>query len=96
MILAGLKLMLMGMGIVFIFLAILVCTMKLTQRLLAKQTKKEFEEQRLASRGKLKKRREEMINSEDKILVAVISAAVAAHHASIKHQKAYKEGVVTS
>ncbi len=96
MIFAGIKLMFIGMGIVFVFLVILVYTIKLSHRLLAKQTKKELEELRAASRGRLKKRREEIIRGEDKILVAVISAAVAAHHANIERQKAYKEGVVPS
>jgi sodium pump decarboxylase gamma subunit len=91
MILVGIKLMFIGMAIVFIFLVLLVYTIKLSHRLLAGQTRKELEALRAVSGGKLKKRKEEIIREEDEILVAVISAAVAAHHANIKLKKYIKK-----
>ena len=84
MILAGFKLTIIGMGIVFIFLTILVFMVKITGRILARETTKELEELRLTSRTKLKKQKKGIAYEEDDILVAVISAAISAHHVNVE------------
>jgi len=84
MILVGFKLTFIGMGIVFIFLTILVSLVKITGRLLAKETTKELEALRVVSRAKLKKQKKEIAHEEDEILVAVISAAISAHHTNVE------------
>jgi sodium pump decarboxylase gamma subunit len=84
MILAGFKLTFIGMGIVFIFLTILVCMVKITGRLLARETKKELEKLNVTFRTKMKKQKKEIAHEEDEILVAVISAAISAHHTNVE------------
>jgi sodium pump decarboxylase gamma subunit len=96
MILVGFKLTFIGMGIVFIFLTILVYLVKITGRLLAKETTKELEALRVVSRAKLKKLKKEIAHEEDEILVAVISAAISAHQTNVANHRLLKERLIAS
>jgi sodium pump decarboxylase gamma subunit len=79
MIIAGLKLTFLGMTVVFFFLLLLVLCVKISFRLLSAANAKEMAETEASKL--LKKRRSFTIRAEDELLVAVISAAIAAHRA---------------
>ena len=76
MILAGVKLTLLGMTIVFLFLTVLVLSVKLSYRFLSAGSARELAEIEAAA---LYKKRRSVENKDDAVLVAVISAAIAAH-----------------
>ncbi|WP_319523785.1 OadG family protein [uncultured Desulfosarcina sp.] len=76
MILAGVKLTLLGMTVVFLFLIILVLAVKLSFRFLSAISARELFEIEAAA---LKKKRRPVVKTDDAVLVAVISAAIAAH-----------------
>ena len=77
MILAGVKLTLLGMTVVFFFLTVLVLSIKLSFRFLSAGSAKELAEIEAAALSK--KRRSVVKINENAVLVAVISAAIAAH-----------------
>jgi len=77
MILAGVKLTLLGMTVVFFFLTVLVLSIKLSFRFLSAGSAKELAEIEAAALNK--KRRSAVKINENAGLVAVISAAIAAH-----------------
>jgi len=77
MILAGVKLTLLGMTVVFFFLTVLVLSIKLSFRFLSAGSAKELAEIEAAALNK--KRRSAVKINENAVLVAVISAAIAAH-----------------
>jgi sodium pump decarboxylase gamma subunit len=79
MIIAGLKLTFLGMTVVFFFLLLMVFCIKISFRLLSAANARELSEMNDAKL--LKRRRSFTTRSEDEVLVAVISAAVAAHRA---------------
>jgi oxaloacetate decarboxylase (Na+ extruding) subunit gamma len=76
MILAGVKLTLLGMTVVFLFLIVLVLAVKLSFHFLSAVSARELAEIEAAA---LKKKRRPVVKTDDAALVAVISAAVAAH-----------------
>jgi sodium pump decarboxylase gamma subunit len=76
MIFAGLKLIVIGMGVVTLFLLLLVLVVNMSFRLLAKQSAQELEE--MESTAVQKKRGRARVD-EGNVLAAVISAAVTAH-----------------
>lgn len=76
MIFAGLKLIVIGMGVVTLFLLLLVLVVNMSFRLLAKQSAQELEE--MESTAVRKKRGRARVD-EGNVLAAVISAAVTAH-----------------
>jgi len=77
MIIAGLKLTLLGMAVVFFFLLLLILFVKISYRFLGSGSVREIAEIEAAE---LKKRRKSEL-AADKKLVAIISAAIAAHRA---------------
>jgi len=76
MIIAGLKLTILGMGVVTFFLLLLILIMNISYKLLAGQTIKEMAEIEAAD---LRKRKRSVPAKEENVLVAVISAAISAH-----------------
>lgn len=76
MIFAGVKLTLLGMTVVFFFLTVLVLTIKLSFRFLSAGSAKELAEIEAVA---LNKKRRSVVKINDAVLVAVISAAIAAH-----------------
>ena len=78
MIIAGLKLTFLGMGVVFLFLLLLILLVKVSYRFLAVLSAKELAEIEAAE---IKRRNKAAFGTEDKVLVAIISAAIAAHRA---------------
>ena len=76
MILAGVKLTLLGMTVVYLFLTILVLSVKLCFRFLSAESARELAEIEAAA---LYKKRRSIGKKDDAVLVAVISAAIAAH-----------------
>lgn len=76
MIIAGIKLTLVGMGVVILFLLLLILVLNLSFRLLAKQSAKELEEIQAED---LRRHKRILPAEKEHILVAVISAALAAH-----------------
>lgn len=76
MILAGVKLTFLGMVVVFLFLLILVLSVKLSYRFLSAGSARELAEMEAAE---LNKKKRLLVKSDDTVLVAVISAALAAH-----------------
>lgn len=76
MILAGVKLTLLGMTVVFLFLIVLVLAVKLSFHFLSAGSARELAEIEAAA---LKKKRRPVVKADDAVLVAVISAAIAAH-----------------
>jgi len=76
MILAGVKLTLLGMTVVFLFLIVLVLSVKLSFRFLSAGSERELAE--IETAAMIKKRRS-VVKTGDAVLVAVISAAIAAH-----------------
>ncbi len=80
MIIAGLKLIVIGMGVVTLFLLLLVLVVHMSFRLLAKQSAQELEE--MESTAMRKKRCRTRVD-EGNVLAAVISAAVTAHRSRL-------------
>lgn len=78
MIIAGIKLTFLGMGVVILFLLLLVLVINISHKFLASGSAKELTEMEAAE---LRKRKKAALAAEDKMLVAIISAAVAAHRA---------------
>lgn len=78
MIIAGIKLTFLGMGVVILFLLLLVLVINISHKFLAAGSAKELTEMEAAE---LRKRKKAALAAEDKMLVAIISAAVAAHRA---------------
>jgi sodium pump decarboxylase gamma subunit len=76
MILAGVKLTLLGMTVVFLFLTVLVLSVKISFRFLSAGSARELAEIEAAA---LSKKRRSVEHKDDAVLVAVISAAIAAH-----------------
>ncbi len=87
MVVEGLKLMVLGMGVVYIFLALLVVVMHINARLLRGVTEREIQAP-VNSRAVQRKRdmnlKAKALADEKQRLVAVMAAAMAAHRA--KHQ----------
>ncbi|HSM75706.1 MAG TPA: OadG family transporter subunit [Desulfobacterales bacterium] len=79
MIIAGLKLALLGMTVVFLFLLLLVFCIKISFRLFSALNAREMAE--MEADQLRKRRRPPAIKAENEVLVAVISAAIAAHRA---------------
>ena len=79
MIVAGLKLTILGMTVVFFFLMLLILSIKISFRFLSAGSARELAEMEAAELSK--KKRSLIKTTEDKVLVAIISAAVSAHHA---------------
>ncbi|MFO7989964.1 MAG: OadG family transporter subunit [Thermodesulfobacteriota bacterium] len=83
MIFQGLKLTIMGMGVVFCFLVLLLFLIYLSSKLLAPFTEKEMS---LAMAKKPARSGKKPSSSGDNLkLTAIISAAVAAHRARTRH-----------
>lgn len=78
MIIAGLKMTLLGMTVVFFFLLLLILFVKISYRLLGSGSVREIAEIEAAE---LKKRKRSDLAADDEKLVAIISAAIAAHRA---------------
>lgn len=76
MIIAGLKLTILGMGVVTCFLLILVLIVSISSRLLGEESTKE---QIKLDKDERRRRKRGASGKEDGTLVAVISAAVAAY-----------------
>ncbi len=84
MVVEGLKLMVLGMGVVFIFLALLVVIMNINAWLLRGATERELQapvDQRAARRKQEKTLKAKAHTDEKQRVVAVIAAALAAHRA---------------
>jgi sodium pump decarboxylase gamma subunit len=78
MIIAGLKMTLLGMAVVFFFLLLLILFVKISYRVLGSGSVREIAEIEAAE---LKKRKRSDLAADDEKLVAIISAAIAAHRA---------------
>jgi sodium pump decarboxylase gamma subunit len=76
MIIAGVKLTILGMGVVTFFLLLLILIINISHKLLAGQTAKELAAIKAAD---LRGQQRSVPARADNVLVAVISAAVAAH-----------------
>ena len=84
MVVEGLKLMVLGMGVVYVFLAILVVVMHINARLLRGATERELQaplDHRAAKRRHEKHIKAKVHADEKQRIVAVIAAALAAHRA---------------
>ena len=80
MILEGLKLALLGMGVVFAFLGLLVVVIQLIARVLRSVTARELAVRQMVPRKRRQPRAQQEIE-EKRRLLAIISAAIAAHRA---------------
>jgi sodium pump decarboxylase gamma subunit len=78
MIIAGIKLTFLGMGVCYLFILLLILVINICFKLLGAGSAIELAEMEAAELRKMKKT---ALAAEDKILVAVISAAVTAHRA---------------
>ena len=78
MIAAGLKLTLLGMGVVGVFLIILIMLVHLSFKLLGSLSANELIELESAGQKKFNK---SVVRKESKVLAAAITAAIAAHRA---------------
>ncbi len=79
MIVAGLKLTILGMTVVFFFLMLLILAIKISFWFLSEGSARELAEMETAELNR--KKRSFVKGKEDGVLVAIISAAVSAHHA---------------
>jgi sodium pump decarboxylase gamma subunit len=82
MIVAGLKLTILGMTVVYFFLTLLILSIKISYRFLSAGSARELAEMEAAELNK--KRRSLIKTTENKVLVAIISAAVSAHRTRAK------------
>ena len=76
MIIAGIKLTFVGMGVVILFLLLLILVVNISYRLLANHSARELEEMQASD---LQRHRRFVPAAKENVLVAVISAALAAH-----------------
>ncbi len=76
MIIAGAKLTLLGMTVVFLFLIVLILSVKISFRFLSAGSARELAEIEAAA---LNKKMRSVAKTDDAVLVAVISAAITAH-----------------
>ncbi|MBC8414654.1 OadG family protein [bacterium] len=76
MIITGLKLTILGMGVVISFLLLLILIVNISYKLLAGQTARELA---AMDAVELKKRKKSHPAEQKNVLVAVITAAIAAH-----------------
>ncbi len=78
MVIEGVKLMMLGMGVVFIFLLILYVVIELSSLIFKGYTEKEivFESRRRASLAPQFKKSPSEVHDDDAVLTAVISAAI--------------------
>ncbi|MDD3993276.1 MAG: OadG family transporter subunit [Desulfobacterales bacterium] len=83
MIVAGLKLTLLGMVVVFSFLLLLILSVKISQRFLSEGSVRELAEMEAAE---MRRRRRGAPGPDEGTLVAVISAAIAAHRARLRER----------
>ena len=81
MIVAGLKLALLGMSVVFFFLLLLIMFIKISYWFLSARSQRELSE---TEADALNKRRRSIIDPNDGVLAAVISAAIAAHRSGTR------------
>jgi sodium pump decarboxylase gamma subunit len=81
MIVAGLKLTLLGMMVVFLFLVALILLIKLSFRMLSAGSARELAAMESAE---LKKRKRSFVETDEKLLIAIISAAIATHRSRIR------------
>ena len=84
MVVEGLKLMVLGVGVVYIFLALLVVIMHINARFLRGVTEREMQapvDQRAARRKQEKTLKAKAHTDEKQRVVAAIAAALAAHRA---------------
>jgi len=79
MIVAGLKLTILGMTVVYLFLMLLILSIKISFKFLSASSARELADMEAAELNK--KKRSLFRKTEDEVLVAIISAAVSAHHA---------------
>jgi len=79
MIIAGLKLTILGMTVVFLFLMLLILSIKISFRFFSQRSARELAEMEAAELNK--KKRSLFKATEDRVLVAIISAAISTHHA---------------
>ena len=87
MVVEGLKLMVLGMGVVYIFLALLVVIMHINARFLRGVTEREMQapvDHRAIRRKKEKNLKAKTQADEKQRLVAVMAAALEAHRAKHK------------
>jgi len=84
MIVAGMKLTVLGMVVVYCFLLLLILSVKISQRFLSAGSVRELAEMEA---GDLRRRRRASPKTDDKSLVVVISAAIAAHRARMQKRK---------
>ena len=84
MIVAGLKLTLLGMVVVYCFLLLLILSVKISQRFLAAGSVRELAAMEAAD---LRRRRRAVQRDDEGTLIAVISAAIAAHRARLQGRK---------
>lgn len=83
MILEGLKLAVLGMGIVYLFLSLVVISINISNRVLASTTQREIEAEEAKMKNARKSRGQKGVNGakvqNDSTLVAVISSAISMH-----------------
>jgi sodium pump decarboxylase gamma subunit len=79
MVVEGIKLAISGMFIVYIFLVLLVLVVHLSSRLLRSYTQQEVREQ-----AQYRRRSSAHAQSKDDRMIAVISAAIAAHRRKLQ------------
>jgi len=84
MIVAGVKLTLLGMTVVFLFLLVLVLSVKLSFRFLSASSARELAEIEAVA---LNQQRRSIVKTDDGVLIAVISAAIAAHRSCRRRVK---------
>ncbi|MFZ0131494.1 MAG: OadG family transporter subunit [Desulfobacterales bacterium] len=80
MIVAGLKLAFLGMAVVYFFLLLLILCIKISYKFFAAGSAREIAEIEAAE---LNKRKRSAFAKDDEKLIAIISAAIAAHRARI-------------
>ena len=77
MIISGLKITILGVGVVYIFLLLIFFLVNVLYKLLKAKTDQEFKD--LQAARELKNKKKLVPVTEDNVLIAVISAAVSAH-----------------
>ena len=84
MIVAGLKLTVLGMAVVYCFLLLLILSVKISQHFLSAGSVRELAEMEAAD---LRRRHRAAQRADEGTLIAVISAAIAAHRARLRGRK---------